>query len=100
MGGCVSPTLANIFLSHLEEKWLEQCPINFKPVLYRRYVDDTFLLFRNTSEINQFFVYINNQNPRIKFTFEIEKSATLPFLDIQVINDGNGFSTNMYRKPT
>ena len=47
MGGCVSPTLAEIFLGHHESLWLDKCPPVFKPVLYRRYVDDTFLLFRS-----------------------------------------------------
>ena len=62
IGGCISPTLAyhNLayhlsrfslsrsglsFLSYHEEKWLDNCPLEFKPIMYRRYVDDTFLLF-------------------------------------------------------
>ena len=40
MGSPLGPHLANIFMNHMEKKWLEECPIQFKPVLYRRYVDD------------------------------------------------------------
>ena len=34
MGGCISPTMANVFLSYLEEQWLQNCPTQFKPVVY------------------------------------------------------------------
>ena len=45
MGSPLGPTLANAFLSYHEQTWLENCPSEFKPVLYRRYVDDIFVLF-------------------------------------------------------
>ena len=44
MGSSLGPTMANVFLSFYEVKWLEQCPMEFKPVFYRRYVDDIFFL--------------------------------------------------------
>ena len=47
MGSPLGATLANIFLCFYEQIWLENCPVEFKPVVYRRYVDDTFLLFRS-----------------------------------------------------
>ena len=43
MGGCVSPSLAEFFMGHNESIWIGNCPLEFKPVLYKRYVDDTFL---------------------------------------------------------
>ena len=42
----LGPILANIFLSHHEENWLNKCPIEFKPSFYRRYADD-ILYFLN-----------------------------------------------------
>jgi len=44
MGLPHSPTYANIFMCHHEQKWLTDCPSNFKPVFYRRYIDDTFFI--------------------------------------------------------
>ena len=38
MGSPLGSTMANFFLSFYEVKWLEQCPNEFKPVFYRRYV--------------------------------------------------------------
>ena len=43
----LGPTMANVFLSFYEVKWLEQCPKEFKPVFYRRYVADIFVLFES-----------------------------------------------------
>ena len=37
---------ANIFLCFHETIWLEDCPKYYKPVLYKRYVDDTFIAFQ------------------------------------------------------
>ena len=57
MGGCVSPSLSNVLLCHHEITWLNECPPSFISVLYLRYVDDTFLLFR--SHIELFFDCLN-----------------------------------------
>ena len=45
MGSPLQLTLANVFLCYHEKMWLQNCPSEFKFVIYRRYVDDTFLLF-------------------------------------------------------
>ena len=59
MGSPLGCSLANVFLCHHEAKWLDNCPQNFKPLLYRRYVDDTFMLFRERSHIPLFLNYLN-----------------------------------------
>ena len=100
MGACCSPTLANIFLSYHEKRWLDGCPSEFKPVLYRRYVDDCFLLFRKNDHIPKFHDYLNSQHTNIKFTVEVEHDDSLPFLDVHVKKSGNAFVTDLYRKPT
>ena len=51
MGSPLGPLFANIFLSHHEKIWLRNCPPHFKPLYYRRYVDDTFLLFKSKDDI-------------------------------------------------
>ena len=45
MGSSLCPTLANAFLCHYEKEWLDDCPIYFKPMIYKRYFDDIFVLF-------------------------------------------------------
>ena len=66
-----------------------------------RYVDDTFVIWQHsTDELHKFFNDINNVIPTIKFTVEIEDNNSLPFLDVLVIQGGNGLSTTVYRKQT
>ena len=84
MGNPLGPTLANAFMCHMERKWLADCPADFKPALYRRYVDDTFLVFNSESHIALFLNYLNSKHPSIQFTFENENNNVLPFLDLKV----------------
>ena len=79
---------------------MSKFPADFKPLLYRRYVDDCFLLFKSTDQIPQFLDFLNRQHPNIKFTCEIESNSTLPFLDISIIRKNGVFETSVYQKPT
>ena len=97
LGSLLGPLFANIFLSFHEKGWLSKC---FKPLLYRRYVDDCFLLFKSTDQIPQFLDFFNRQHPNIKFTCEIESNSTLPFLDISIIRKNGVYETSVYQKPT
>ena len=45
MGSPLGPTLATAFLCYNEKKWLDNCPIHFKPMTCKRYVDDILVLF-------------------------------------------------------
>ena len=87
-------------MNHMEKKWLEDCPLDFKPVLYRRYVDDTFLLFKSSEHVNLFLTYLNSKHPNISFTCDTENNGILPFLDVKVKRGTNEFITSIYRKPT
>ena len=45
MGFPLSPSLVNAFLAHCEQIWLNDCPDDLKPVYYKRYANDIFVLF-------------------------------------------------------
>ena len=47
MGSHLGPTLANAFLAYHEKNWLEHFPLEYRPLYYRRYVDDVFVLFNS-----------------------------------------------------
>ena len=100
MGSCLGPTLANAFLCHHERKWLDECPTSFKPLFYRRYVDDCFLLFNDLNHVTLFLDYLNSKHKNIRFTYELEKEGSIPFLDVKVRKEGDKISTTVYRKPT
>ena len=73
MGSPLGPTLANIFLCYHETACLKNCPKSFKPVYYKRYVDDIFVLFEKPEQVLQFVNYISKIHKNIKFSFEAEK---------------------------
>ena len=101
MGLPLAPTFANIFLTHHERIWLEQCPQDFAPVFYKRYIDDTFVLFRDEAHASLFLDFINGRHPNISFTMEKENNGSISFLDTKIGRDSrNNFSSSVYRKPT
>ena len=100
MGLPLSPTLANIFLCHNEEKWLDSCPLLYKPVFYRRYMDDCFLLFRKKSHCKHLLDYLNSKNTNIEFTVETEVENKIPFLDCLIHKRNDSFEVEVYRKKT
>ena len=100
MGSPLGPTLANAFLCFYERKWLEKCPLEFKPVFYRRYVDDIFVLFKSPDHIEKFRNYFNSCHPNMSFSFEKEKNGKMPFLDVEISRENCNFVTTVYRKPT
>ena len=53
MGSLLGPTLANAFSYHYEKEWLDSCPIEFKPKLYKRYVDDIFVMFQYRDHVKK-----------------------------------------------
>ena len=81
MGSPLGPVMANIFMCELERKALEQYNGTL-PSLYRRYVDDTFLVFNTSSDMLSFFKWMNKQHPSITFTKEEEQDNKLSFLDV------------------
>ena len=47
MGQPLGPIFANNnSMCFYEKKWLEKCPDDFRPVFYKRYIDDTFIFFQ------------------------------------------------------
>ena len=55
MGSPLGPSLANAFLAHHEQNWLDSCPLEYRPSYYRRYVDDIFG-FSNTNKVKLYSV--------------------------------------------
>ena len=81
MGSSLGPTLANAFLCHYEKEWLDSCPIEFKPKLYKRYVDNSFVVFHPRDNVKKFADYMNTKHPNVRFTFEIEDQNRFSFLN-------------------
>ena len=92
MGSPLGPTLANVFLCHHEKKWLNDCPNNFKPVFYKRYVDDIFVLFKKSEHVQLFVNYMNSKHKNISFSYETEKDGVTLFLEVKIFREKGKFS--------
>ena len=86
MGSALGPNLANFFFNY-EKEWLDSCPVEFKPKLYRRYVDDIFVMFQSRYHVKKFVGYMNTKHPNIRFIFEREHQNSFSFLDIKIIRN-------------
>ena len=102
MGSPLGPYFVNRLMSYLEDMFLARCPVSFKPILYKRYMDDTFVLFENKDQSLKFLNYINEFHSNIKFTIENETNNCISFLDILVERHPQHpkFITSVYRKKT
>ena len=100
MGSRLGPSLVTAFISFHEQMWLNDCPDDFEPVNYRRYVDNTFALFRSPDHLERFTTYLNWKQKNINFTFERERNLLPLFLDILISRSENGFEISVYQKPT
>ena len=100
MGSPVSAVVANLYMENFEEQALEACPDECAPRVWKRYVDDTFIVTQR-STANDLLSFMNAQQPSIRFTMEVENDNRIAFLDTLVHRDTNGrLSTTVYRKPT
>ena len=101
MGSLLGPTLANVFLCHFKEQWMSDCPIEYKLFLYRRYVDDTFLLFSFELHITKLltkpeylcckkkgisvFPFLSKKSLEIKKQLQNAIERTLPYCKLKII---------------
>ena len=102
MGSPVSPIAANIFMEALEQKAIASAPLECKPKLWLRYVDDIVEII-NKDSVDNLTDHINSidQSGSIKFTYEKEKDGKLPFLDTLIVKKEDGtVKLLVYRKPT
>ena len=87
-------------LCYHEKIWFQNCLFEFKPVIYIRYVDDTFVLFLSKHHIKRFSNYINRQHKNIRFTYETEHDHSASFRNIKISRENSKFMTLVHQKST
>ena len=55
-----------------------------KPVVYIRYVDDVFVMFKSKKHLKLFVNYMDSKHKYTKFTFQTEDSNSFSFLDVKL----------------
>ena len=96
MGSPLGPSLANFFLSHVETSSLD-LSLTFAPVTYRRYVDDTFLAFKDPSHVQECLEYFNYLC-ELEFTCDLAVDYKLPFVGVTIDNSSSSLAFSVYRK--
>ena len=77
MGSPVSVVIANLYMEEFEERAISTA--TYKPKIWKRYVM-TLLQQLGEDYVDGFLQHLNSQQPTIRFTTEIEKDNTIPFL--------------------
>ena len=100
MGSPLGPILANIFLSHHEENWLNKCPIKFKPSFYRKCVDDIFVSFESSESADSYSEFLSAKHQSINFTVKRKNVGSFSFLGVKILRKNGKFATSVSIKPT
>ena len=97
MGSPLGPSFAN--LCHHETKWLNDCPEKFKPVFYKRYVDDIFVLFKRPEHVKPFVDYMNSKHKNIKKLFPKKQLyLVLPYMGKMSALIKSGLARSLHRR--
>ncbi|XP_072044947.1 uncharacterized protein [Amphiura filiformis] len=102
MGSPVSAIVANLFMEWLEKEAVATAPLDCKPKIWRRYVDDVLEIIQKDST-QKLTDHLNLVDPtrNIKFTFEEEDQGKIPFLDTLIVHKEDGsMKLLVYRKKT
>ena len=104
MGSPMAPNYAGLYVGYLEKTKIfnPTCnPFLSKILLWKRFIDDVFLLFKGTrEELHNFFLFVNACSDHLKFTMSFDFHS-LNFLDLLITRgDDNRLYTDLYKKPT
>ena len=99
MGSPLAPTFANFFMDEFETIHMEEFT-NLGVKIWHRYVDDTFVLMEKYCDTEKLLTIMNSKHKNIKFTIENEVNKKIPFLDVLIRRQTEGFHTSVYHKPT
>ena len=97
MGSPLGPVLAGIIMVELENSIVPK--LNSHLQFWKRYVDHTLIIVKEGS-ISHVLQQLNSFHPNIQFTFEIESSGRVPFLEFLIIRKKSKIETTVYRKST
>lgn len=101
MGATMAPDYANLYLGSLEEQYVyNNNPFADKLILFKRYIDDCFVIFCGSlPEFELFVLYMNCLRPSIKFTHSAS-TTSVNFLDTCISLIDGHIVSSLYRKDT
>ncbi|KAM4018944.1 uncharacterized protein ACNLHF_028338 [Anomaloglossus baeobatrachus] len=115
MGSKVAPTFANLFMGMFELMYIYNSGLFKHVIVYRRFIDDLFLIWDNSGEnVGDFLGHLDNNSWGLTFSPMVKKDS-IDFLDLTITHtegvihtktffkkvDSNGYihvSSNHYNK--
>ena len=99
MGTKCAPTYSSLFMGRFEETHIIPRIKDFI-LIYVRYIDDIFFIWKGSEEeLQKFLAEVNRIHPTIKFDFNFSTKSVV-FLDSKVSVTGKRVSTSVFTKPT
>lgn len=97
MGAKFAPSIARLFMAEWEEDSVfKNAPVEL--VVYKRYIDDVFILWKGDIErLTCFLEELNRNNKNITLTWDISNTKAT-FLDLEILQDESGFSSQTHFK--
>ena len=97
MGSPASPVVANVCMEVIENTAIETTQT--KPKTWKRFMfDDSFSIIKKTV-ITSFLNSLNNIDPNISFTIELELDNKISLLDTLITRHGNNLKIDVLSKP-
>ena len=100
MGAPLCLILANAFLCHFEKQWFSECPHDILPKVYKRYIDDIFVMFLCQSHSKKFCELHEHKTRKHWLTLEFEENDSFSFLDVKIARRNNQLVTSVFHKAT
>ena len=100
MGSPLALALAEVFLTKIENDFINNPSNPLKILFYYRFVDDIFVILPENENEKEILKTFNSFHKNLKFTLELEKLNKLNFLDVLIYNDNGKIMTSWYRKPS
>ncbi|XP_023234230.1 uncharacterized protein LOC111633827 [Centruroides sculpturatus] len=98
MGSPMSGLLCELVVRKMESMTLFN--YNEYIIMYRRYVDDVLIIWKNDKIIQQFLNLMNSNQHKLKLNLEQVSNKELHFLDVGVEFKNGTLCTKVYIKPT
>ncbi|XP_023212046.1 uncharacterized protein LOC111614906 [Centruroides sculpturatus] len=98
MGSPMSGLLCELVVRQLEKEVLGKFMEDI--VIYKRYVDDVLIIWKDNRRIEEFLSMINNNKHGLKLKLEQKSHTNIHFLDINIRFKQGYVQTAVYLKPT
>ena len=96
MGSPLGVLFANMYMAQVEERTFSSHP---PPGIYARYIDDIFITTTTNEDVPHMIAALEHHSS-LAFTSECSVEGRLPFLDVDISKQDQGFKTKVYTKAT